>query len=329
MEIKKVAVLFRGDPKGVTNPQMVRERHLDMIRATLPEAQVYYAETEDELLNQTDDADVLLTWGTYQPVTFCKKAKSLKWIQVLSAGIDGLLSSEIGQMDIRLSTTKDLHNSPMSDTCIALMYAFLRNLPRLFRQQQEKKWQKFIEGEEIYNKTIGIVGIGSIGEEIARKCKGLGMRVVASKRRPAQFEFVDELYLDPVIDPLLEESDFVVLTIPLTDATRGSFNKETFKKMKKTAYLIDLSRGGIVVEKDLIEALRTGEIAGAGLDVFEKEPLPQDDPLWEMENVIVVPHMSAHSPYYMDRAFAIFCDNLGRFARGEALKYEVDRARGY
>jgi phosphoglycerate dehydrogenase-like enzyme len=187
-----------------------------------------------------------------------------------------------------------------------------------------------VEGlDESEGKTIGIIGLGSIGSLLAAKCKALDFRVVGYKRTPVDISNVDELYLEGQMDEVLAQSDFIVVTAPLTPQTVGMIGIEQFRKMKDTAVLINLGRGPIVKTDDLVEALRLKLIAGACLDVTDPEPLPVNHPLWLMSNVIISPHCSANSPKYFDRATEVFCDELDRFMRGEPLANLVPRDRGY
>ncbi|HEY8529910.1 MAG TPA: D-2-hydroxyacid dehydrogenase [Paenibacillaceae bacterium] len=321
----KIAILYRVHP----NPYEIEERHVERIRQTAPGAEIIRARDEGELLSKTDDADVLLTWGGYQPVAFCGKARSLKWIHAISAGVDGLLSSDIAKMDVTITRTKDIHGIPIANHVLGFMLMFVRQFPLMFRQQQNKVWKKTADADELWGKTVGIIGLGSIGGEIARQCKLLGMRVLATKRTPAQSPWVDELYPPEQTGEVFRQADFVVVALPLTPATTRIIGEKELRLMKKTAYFINIARGGVVDEDALIRVLREGAIAGAGLDVFEEEPLPPDSPLWEMPNVIITPHTAADSPLYMDRMIEVFCENLKRFIRGEKLLHEVDKNLRY
>ena len=196
-------------------------------------------------------------------------------------------------------------------------------------QQGQKIWKKYLEADEIHGKTVGILGLGNIGRVIAQKCKSMGMRVIALDIQPVEDTMVDRAYSVRDALSLMQESDYVVITLPLTPDTERLVGEAQLRAMKRTAYLINVARGRIVDEPALIKALAEGWIAGAGLDVFESEPLPPTSPLWSLPNVILSPHMSAISPYYMDRAIAVFCENLQRFIRGEALLYELNWDTGF
>lgn len=205
------------------------------------------------------------------------------------------------------------------------------------RNQMERKWERYEswvsteQVEELSSKTVGIVGLGRIGTEIAEKARCLGMRVIATKRDPSRpaSTSVDRLIHPTSLNQLLAESDFVVLSLPLTKETQGMIGEAHLRSMKRTGYLINVSRGRIVQEDKLIEALRDGWIAGAGLDTFENEPLPKDSELWSFKNVIITPHVAGLTPHYLERLTDIFCENLNRFLSKQPLINVVDKTLGY
>ena len=328
MKIEKIAIL------DIEDLSLVKPKHIEEIAAALPGPEIYLAHSSEELAAKTDDANVLITWPFVDRklVEFCKTAPSLKWVHAFTTGIDGIVQSELGNLDIRITSTKGIHGDPLSDHVLAFIFSFLRTLPFLRNCQAQREWvhdRKRITADESFDKTVGIVGLGSIGTQIARKCKLLGMRVIATKRSPADSEWVDECWGSDGLDRLLEESDFVVLIVPLTPDTTGLIGEKQLRTMKKSAYLINVARGGVVDEAALIRALNENVIAGAGLDVFTVTPLPADNPLWDLPNVIITPHMAAQSPYYLDRAIKVIIANLLRFSSGENLLYEADKHRGY
>ena len=255
----------------------------------------------------------------------------------LGAGVDKLLIPQVVKSHVIVTNAGGVHPTPVSEHAIGLMLCLCRKLHLYIKNQSERKWERYESGEsleqveELSGKTVGIVGLGKIGAEIAKKAKCLGMRVIATKRHP---HFQPSTSVDLLIRPsnlkkLLNESDFVVLTLPLTDETKGMFGETQLKSMRRTGYLINLSRGKIVQENKLIEALKQGWIAGAGLDTFENEPLPESSELWSLRNVIITPHIAGLTPYYMDRVTNIFCENLNRFMHKQSLINVVDKKLGY
>jgi phosphoglycerate dehydrogenase-like enzyme len=209
-----------------------------------------------------------------------------------------------------------------------MMLSFTRALPETFASQQNHLWQP-LSYEELYGKTLAIVGLGSIGREVAKRAKNMGMQVLASKRTLSQELFIDQLYTPDQLPHMLSLADFVAVTVPLTPQTQGMFNSQTFPMMKKTAYFINVSRGAVVDETALIQALNDGTIKGAALDVFDREPLPADSPLYGAPNLIITPHIAAMSPYYMGRALKVFAENLTKFCLNSEMLNIVDKKTGY
>jgi phosphoglycerate dehydrogenase-like enzyme len=258
-------------------------------------------------------------------------APRLRWIQLTSAGADRLLGSGFIEEGIVVTTVSGLHATPIGEYVLCIMLMFAKGAPTFMRAQRERRWARYMP-QELLGRTVGIVGMGNIGSEVARLVKAFGCRVIATRRSAAGVapgEHCDELLPPSDLQRLLAESDYVVLAVPLTDETRGLIGAPELRAMKPTAVLINIARGPVVVEPDLVQALREGWIAGAGLDVFEKEPLPDDSPLWELENAIVSPHISGGTEIYNRRAVEIFADNLRRYLAGDPLRNVVDPVRGY
>lgn len=310
----------------VINP--LADRHLATITNVAPDAVIRVVGTEEAAVS-INDADILVTWGWYDIETLLPYAPNLKWIHSLSAGVENLITASVISNNIIVTNSKGIHSIPVSEHVLALMLAFSRDLPQMLRNQAKKDWKRPIVLDELHEKTVGIVGLGSIGREIAKKCKALGMRVLGVKQVLSTELFVDQLYASSQLDEVLPECDYVVSATPLVPETRDLFDAERFALMKDGSVFINVARGGIVVEQDLIDALTCGKLRGAGLDVFVNEPLPDDNPFWEMENVIVSPHIAGISPLYLDRAIKLFSDNLSRYLDGRDMVNIVDKERGY
>jgi phosphoglycerate dehydrogenase-like enzyme len=258
-------------------------------------------------------------------------APRLKWIQLTSAGADRLLNSGFIEEGIVVTTVSGLHATPIGEYVLTTILMFAKGMPRTMRAQVRGEWTRFAP-TELRGKTVGIVGMGHIGEEVARLAKAFGCRVVATRRSvaaPTSTDCCDELMPASELPRLLSRSDYVVLCVPLTSETRGLIAEPELRAMKPSAVLVNIARGPVTVEADLVRALTEGWIAGAALDVFDQEPLPEGHPFWSMENVILTPHVSGGTEIYNQRAVEIFADNLRRFLRGEPLRNVVDPARGY
>jgi phosphoglycerate dehydrogenase-like enzyme len=267
----------------------------------------------------------------YTTQTLSDVAPRLKWIQLTSAGADRLLGSGFIEQGIIVTTVSGLHATPIGEFILSAILMFAKGAPGYLRAQLRHEWTRFAPSE-LYGKTVGIVGMGHIGTEAGRLAKAFGCRIIGTRRSATASHATpdaDEIMPASELHRLLGESDYVVLSMPLTDETRGMMGEAELRAMKPTAVLVNIARGAVVVEEALVRALREGWIAGAALDVFEKEPLPADSPFWDMENVLVTPHISGGTEVYNKRAVAIFADNLRRYLAGDPLINVVDPARGY
>jgi phosphoglycerate dehydrogenase-like enzyme len=294
----------------------------------------------------SEGGDVMLTFRV--PADVRERAHGIKWIQLLSAGADHVPAELIASSALPISTASGIHATPIAEYTIASMLAYAHRLHITMRAQLRREWMRsgqFMSSvDELRGKTLGVVGYGSIGRETARIADALGMPVLALKRDPAVH--ADPGYNPPGLgDPegripkryygpsecaaLLAVSDYVTVTLPRTSTTRSFIGAREIAAMKPGAYIVNIGRGEVIDERALADALRGGKIGGAGLDVFEHEPLQSDSPLWDLENVILTPHMSGANRGYMDKACELFAANLRRFAAGQPLLNLVDPALGY
>jgi phosphoglycerate dehydrogenase-like enzyme len=309
--------------------------YVEKIRSVSPSLDVMQSSDKEEALRLASDADIL--FAGFFSLDLFSAAKKLRWIQDWGAGVDRLLFPRVVKSRVIVTNAGGVHPTPVSEHAIGLMLCLSRKLHLCIRNQSARRWERYEseaslgQVEELSGKTVGIVGLGRIGAEIAKKAKCFGMRVVATKRHPSRqpLTSVDLLIRPSDLKKLLAESDFVILTLPLTRETEGMIGEAQLKSMRQTSYLINVSRGKIVQENKLIEALKQGWIAGAGLDTFENEPLPESSELWDLRNVIITPHIAGLTPHYMDRVTNIFCENLNRFIHKRPLINVVDKALGY
>ncbi len=287
-----------------------------------------------ELMGIIGDADILFA-GAFSPEIF-RVAKRLKWVQTHLVGVDRFLFADVVESDVVITNAAGVNSIPVAEQVIGMMLCLSRRLQVFIRNQTMRKWKSgdselMAQLSELSGKTAGIIGLGRIGVEIAKRVKCLGMRVVATRRNPSaeRLDFVDEMVPLQDLKQLLKKADFVIAQVPLTSESKGMFGEDEFRSMKKTGYFVNASRGGIVKEDKLVLALREGWIAGAALDAFAVEPLPKESPLWTMENVIITPHVGGLTPFYFERLTDLFCKNLKRFEQGEPLLNVVDKTRGY
>ncbi len=254
---------------------------------------------------------------------------NLEWVQVLRAGIDNIPLPALRERRIRLTTVRGIHGIPIGEHVMGMILQHSRRLLQFHAHQMQRVWDRSLKTDEVYEKTLGIVGIGAIGREIAKRARAFGMRVIGINSRGTPVEEADMVLSFAQLPDMLAESDYVVIALPLTPETTRIFGEAEFRLMKPSAFFINIARGEVVDEQALIRALQEGWIGGAGLDVFSTEPLPVESPLWGMANVLVTPHVSALSPRYYERAMAVFRRNLQEFLAGEALFNEVDLYKGY
>jgi phosphoglycerate dehydrogenase-like enzyme len=287
----------------------------------------------DELTQALAEAEVLFSfWGGVisQLEDLPVRAPKLRWVQLTHAGAERVDPRLIAG-GVTFTTAGGLAATPIAEFVMAYILMFSKGWPGLFRAQREHRFTRFMP-RELLGKTIGIVGMGYIGGEVARLGKAFGCRVLGMRRSFATRgpdAVADEAVPPTELGYLLSESDFVVVAAPLTPETKGMIGAAELKQMKPSAHLINIARGPLVDEAALIAALRDGTIAGAGLDVFDREPLPPESELWDLDNVILSPHVSGGTEIYNRRATAIFRDNLRRFLDGAPLQNVVDPARGY
>ncbi len=260
------------------------------------------------------------------------RASNLKWYQQWGAGADWLLEHpELAQKDFTLTNVSGIHEIPIGEQIMTYLLMFARSFPQIMRAQLASSWsQEESKTFELAGKTMLLLGTGAIGAYTAKLAEAFGVKVVGVRRNPEkQVEHIAEMVALGDLSAALPDADFVVLTLPLTEDTRHIIGEAELERMKSTAILVNIGRGGLVDEPALVRALQEGKLAGVGLDVFETEPLPETSPLWELENVILTPHMAGDTPHYDERALEVFLNNLRRFAAGEPLTHVVDKQAGY
>lgn len=261
-------------------------------------------------------------------------APSLRWIQFWSAGVDAQLYPELWDGNAAVCNASGIHAAACSEHILALMLAFARNLPGAFRAQQEHDWsaRQTLNNSvfELEGKTVGIVGAGEIGQAIGKRCQAFGMRTIGTRRNPDQpTPGIDVVLSHIQYHDLVLASNFIVLALPLTPHTRHTFGEDEIEVLKKGTYLFNIGRGGLVDERYLVPALQKGWLAGAGLDVFEDEPLPPESPFWNLPNVIVTPHIGGATPLYWPRFARLVLRQIQHLLSGEPLENSVDKHLGY
>jgi phosphoglycerate dehydrogenase-like enzyme len=252
----------------------------------------------------------------------------LRWLQALTAGVEGWLALPDLPPGLTLTCARGTHRVQMPENILGALFHLTKPYAGAAFDQRERRWRRRVS-DTLAGKTLGILGLGVIGQELARKAEALELRVIGTRRHPAPLPHVEHVYGPEGTDEVLAASDFVLLLLPLTEETRGFMHAARLKRMKPGGYLLNFGRGELVVDADLVEAVRARTIAGAVLDVFTTEPLPAEHPFWTTEGITVLPHIGGLHPERDHIVGALFADNLERFLAGRPLRETVDRARGY
>lgn len=289
-------------------------------------------EPEPEPTVDVSECEVLFTLGFHDNLNILKKANKVKWVHSLSVGLEAMLTEDVQNSDLIITNAKGCTSVPIAEHTIAMISSLARGVPTLVRKQMKQDWGT-VPIKDLSESTVCIIGYGDIGYEIAKRCKAFNMHVIGCRRNPNKNDKKNDpadlvVGMDQV-DEVLSKSDFVVVALPSTKDTNHFINKERFNAMKEGSYFFNVGRGNTVVEDDLVECLRNGKISGAGLDVFEVEPLPKDHPFWQLDNVIVSPHNAYNSKNHLERVMALFLQNLKLFYEGKPLINVIDKKLGY
>lgn len=328
---KRIAIAT-ANPNGTSANQL-----LDPIRAVAPGVEIVPVANADELAKQVANVDAIVGGDdtVCDDQVLAAAGKRLRWVAIMSAGVEACLGKPaLGRAGLTTTNMRAVAGPVMAEHTIALMFALSRSLQvSISRQATGEGWNRNFAGSQpqaLDGKTLLVVGLGGIGTEVARRAHALGMKVIAtrnsSKTGP---DYVSYVGLPDELPTLITQADVVVSSLPLVPATTNLFDAKMFARMKKTAFFINVGRGGSVVTDDLVAALNAGTIAGAGLDVTEPEPLPKDHPLWKAKNIIISPHMSALSDLGQAARIAILREQVRRFAAGDKLLSVVDFRKGY
>lgn len=308
----------------------VEAKHLRQIAAVAPQAELVDA-GQERVAEEILEADIFCGHAKVHPVPWDEVVRRgrLKWIQSSAAGLDHCLVPSVINSEIVVTSASGVLADQVAEHTVALLTALLRSLPVFFRAQQKKEFIRRPTGD-LHRATVGIVGFGGNGRRIAEVLRVFKTRIIATDMFPVDKpDCAEALWSADRLDDLLAACDIVILAAPLLTSTRGMIDTRAFARMKPSAVLINMARGPLVVEAALVDALRSGQLAGAGLDVTEIEPLPQDSPLWELPNVIITPHVGGQSATRIDDMTAIFCENLARWQTGRPLVNLVDKKLGF
>jgi phosphoglycerate dehydrogenase-like enzyme len=292
-----------------------------------------HCRSDQEFDRLLPEAEVLFGWGL--DAGNFERATRLRWVQITAAGAQRLLFPAMVSSDVVLTNTRGLHAAPIAEHVMGVILSFARKLHLARDAQTRVSWeQESLWGgppplRELGRSTLGLVGVGGIGAAVAARARAFGMRVLGLRRRALPSADVDEVLAPDRLDELLERSDYLVVSVPSTPETRGMIGATQLARMREDAVIVNVGRGRVVDEDALATALRSGRPAGAALDVFGEEPLPESSPLWRMPQVLLTPHLAGATPHYWSRAVGLFRENLRRFLGGEPLLNVVDKHAGY
>ena len=302
-----------------------------LIGAVVPEVDVVIAESPEEAAVELRDAEA--AFGTLPPELLGSAAR-LRWLQApLAAPPAGYFYPALEEHPVVVTNLRGVYTEHVATHAMAFVLALARGFPRYIALQHECRWEQNRDERNVVHlpeATALVIGLGGVGCEIARMCKTFGMRVIGTDaRRSGPIIDVDEVRGPEALDDLLPEADFVVMAVPHTPETESMIDRARLQRMKRSAFLINIGRGMTLRLDDLVVALRAEELAGAALDVFEDEPLPQSHPLWTMPNVLLTPHVAVAGPYTESRRQGILIENARRFCRGEPLLNVVDKTQWF
>jgi len=301
----------------LTLPEQVRQHYLEGVSALSKNIKVSLVDHHSKVDPFIETTDILITFGPMMAEHVLEKAKRLQWIQALGTGVDGITNRPSLGKGVTVTNLHGIHGPPVSEAALSMMFALSRGLWRVYENQLLGKWEKKIAPTLLHGKTVVIYGTGVIAAELAPKCKALGMRVIGISTTVREIDGFDEVHTRQDALGPIAQADYLVLLTPYTPETHGIINEETFSVMKRSSYLINLARGGVVHEGDLIKALNNKTIQAAALDVFEQEPLPAEHVFWGMRNVIVTPHEGGFYDGYVQEAIPVIQTNLQCFERGD------------
>lgn len=304
--------------------------NMNKLKETFPEDAFIFCKDMKEAEEYLSKAEILITYGTDLSEELLSKAPSLKWIMVIAAGIDALPFEALYKRNILVTSAKGIHKAPMSEYVIFMLMLVYRQGKTLIENEKNKIWTRDIHMEEITDKTMLIAGTGILGQEIAKVAKAFNITTIGVSRSGKPVKYFDEIIVRDEMLQRLREIDFVISILPSTPETKGFFEYKHFKAMSNHAVFMNIGRGDVVREDDVLKAVREEEIHHAVLDVFEEEPLDLESPFWEEENITVTTHLSGVSPHYHNRAISIFSDNLKKYKKGSTeLTNVVDTLKGY
>jgi D-2-hydroxyacid dehydrogenase (NADP+) len=299
-------------------PPEIQRQYYSRLQSAFPDLTINLVDHHSKVDPYIGSASILMTYGPMLSDHVVRDAVNLKWIQALGTGVDNVIDLPSLRRDVIITNVRGIHRAPVSEAAIMAMLALSRNFARAVRNQDRRVWNRW-PAHLLSGKTVGILGVGAIAEALALRCKALEMTVAGISSVKRTIAGFDQMYAREDLVTAVSGLDFLIALTPYSPATRNIIDATVFSAMKPASYFINLARGGVVDQDALIKALKSGQIAGAALDVFSQEPLPEDHPLWMMENVIVTPHLGGFYDGYVDDALPIIEENINRFLAGDTV----------
>ncbi|MEA2120508.1 D-2-hydroxyacid dehydrogenase [Halovibrio sp. HP20-50] len=297
------------------------------LMAVLPDTELLFADSVEAVPINADIDIVITPTLPWLPEALARLA-SYRWLHFLSSGVEKIWAMDFDKTQTLMTKSSGVHGAPMSEYVIGAMLYFTKQFGSFHDQAQQAHWQRHWLGE-LTGGQLTVLGLGHIGQCLAKRAKAFDMQVVGTQRTPREISHVDRIVELQQVGPELARTDFLVVCLPLTQATRGVVSDKLLDQLKPGAVLVDISRGGVVNSEAVLRALDNGTLKGAALDVFEQQPLPVDSPLWKRSNLLITPHVSGTTPYYLERALAIFIENLRAYQQGKPLVTPVSVDAGY
>ena len=289
---------------------------LDKLAPLFPEVVFSTGSSRGDLGEGFDQLDALFAFSDFLRPDSFKISNHLRWVQSLGAGLDGMIDSPYLNETVIFSSMRGIHGPQVSELVFMLMLSLSRNYSKLMLNHLEHVWERW-PGKSLQKKKVGLLGVGIISGALAKRCKAFEMEVIGITSKPRELANYDRMVLRNELVGAVKELDYLVVLVPLNNETSRLVDEHVFSAMKRTAYLINVARGGVVDETALMVALNNGEIAGAALDVFDHEPLPADSPLWAQSNLILTPHLGGMVDVYVEQAMPVLTHNIRAFLNGK------------
>ncbi len=300
----------------LTLPEPVRNIYRQRLATAFPDIEIDMVDHNSKAGALAEKADALMAFGVMLSDEIFARGKNIRWVQAFGSGVDGITDQPSFRRDIVVTNMRGVHGAPLAESALCSMLALARALPRVIENQRVHKWERFAL-RLIDGKTVSILGIGVIAEALAPRCKAMGMRTIGVTSTPRPVAGFDEVWPRQRMNEAIAEADYLVLLAPYTKDNHHLMDEQRLALMKESAFLINIARGGVVDENALIEALRDRRIAGASLDVFAQEPLPADNALWDLDNVLITPHLGGFHDEYPQMILPVIEHNLAKFLAGD------------